>query len=87
MGRFSKLTYLDMKLGHLPKFQKFHIYPFSTPGGKIELIFTLQTAVSEIQADFNAFYGRTDGRTDARETELALLTQSSIELKTSAIRF
>ncbi len=34
MGRFSKLLYLGMKLGHWPKFQKLHIYYPSTPGGR-----------------------------------------------------
>ena len=35
MGRFSKLPYLGMKLGHWPKFQKLHIYYFvlSLPQG------------------------------------------------------
>ncbi len=32
-GRFSKLPYLGMKLCHWPKYQKLHIYSFSTPGG------------------------------------------------------
>ncbi len=30
MGRFSKLPYLDMKLGHWPKFQMLHIISLST---------------------------------------------------------
>ncbi len=30
-GRFSKLPYLGMKLGHWPKLHKLHIYSFSTP--------------------------------------------------------
>ncbi len=53
-GRFSKLPYLGMKLGHWPKFQKLHIhvYPVSTPGGEIEFIFALRAAVCEIWADF-----------------------------------
>ncbi len=34
IGRFSKLPYLGMKLGHQPKFQKLHIYPLSTPRGQ-----------------------------------------------------
>ncbi len=34
MGRFSKLPYSGMKLGHCPKFQKFHIYSLSTQGGR-----------------------------------------------------
>ena len=35
-GSFSKLSYLGMKLGYWPKFQKLHIYrySFSTPGGQ-----------------------------------------------------
>ncbi len=32
-GRFSKLPYLGIKLGHWPKFQNFHIYSPSTTGG------------------------------------------------------
>ncbi len=31
-GRFSKLPYLSMKLGHWSKCQKLHIYCLSTPG-------------------------------------------------------
>ncbi len=38
-GRFSKLPYLDRKLGHWPKFQKLQIYSHSTQWVKIELIF------------------------------------------------
>ena len=36
MGRFSKLPYLGMKLGHKPKCQKLqiHVYPLSTPRGR-----------------------------------------------------
>ncbi len=51
-GRFSKLPYLDMELGHWAKFQKLHIYCLSTQGIDIELIFPQLAAVSEIQADF-----------------------------------
>ncbi len=42
-GQLSKLPYLDMKLGHSPKFQKLHIYMYclSTRGVEIELIFAL----------------------------------------------
>ncbi len=45
---------LENQLGHLPKFQKFHIFSISTSGVKIELIFTLHVwaAVFEIHADF-----------------------------------
>ncbi len=32
-GRFLKLPYLGMRLGHQPKFQKLHIYSLSTPWG------------------------------------------------------
>ncbi len=32
---------LENQLGHLPKFQKLHIYSISTPRVKIELIFIL----------------------------------------------
>ncbi len=32
---------LQNQLGHLPKFQKLHIYSISTSGVEIELIFTL----------------------------------------------
>ncbi len=32
---------LENQLGHLPKFQKLHIYSFSTSGVEFELIFTL----------------------------------------------
>ena len=31
IGRFSKLPYLGMKLGHWPKLRKLHIYTLSTP--------------------------------------------------------
>ncbi len=40
------------QIGHLPKFQKLHIYSISTSGVEIELIFTLWAAVSEIRAHF-----------------------------------
>ncbi len=40
-GQFSKLQYLDMKLGKWPKFQKLHIYPLSTPGGSKLSLFLL----------------------------------------------
>ncbi len=43
---------LENQLGHLPKFQKLHIYSISTSRIKIELIFALRAAVSEIQVDF-----------------------------------
>ena len=33
-ANFQKLPYLGMKLGKWPKFQKLHIYPLSTPGGR-----------------------------------------------------
>ena len=33
IGRFSKLPYLGMKLGHWQKFQKLRTYSLSTPGG------------------------------------------------------
>ncbi len=33
-GRFSKLPYLGMKLGHWPKCHKLRIYSLSTPGGQ-----------------------------------------------------
>ncbi len=49
-----------MKLGHWPKCQTLHIYPLSTPGGKvkIDLIFPLQAAVSEIRLIFKiAIFG------------------------------
>ena len=52
MGRFSQLSYLGMKLGHWPKFQKLHIYLFLPQRVKIELILALRAAVSEIWADF-----------------------------------
>ena len=52
-GPIFEMPYLGMKLGHLPKGQKLHIYSLSTPGGgEIELIFALRAAVSEIWADF-----------------------------------
>ena len=34
IGRFSKLPYLGMKLGHWQQIQKLHIYPLSTPRGR-----------------------------------------------------
>ncbi len=40
-GRFSKLPYLGMKLGHWPKFQNLHIYFLSTPGGAKLSLFSL----------------------------------------------
>ncbi len=43
---------LENQLGHLPKFQKLHIYSISPSGVENELIFTLWAAVSEIRADF-----------------------------------
>ncbi len=43
---------LENRLGHLPMFQKLHIYSISTSGVEIELIFTLWAAVSQIYADF-----------------------------------
>ncbi len=52
MGWFSKLSYLGMKLGNWLKCQMLHIYSRSTPGIKIELIFALQGAVSEIRVSF-----------------------------------
>ena len=33
-GRFSRLPYLGMKLGHQKKVQKLHIFSLSTPGGR-----------------------------------------------------
>ncbi len=36
-GRFSKLPYLGMKLGHWPKCQKLHIYCLPTPVGRSKL--------------------------------------------------
>ena len=33
-GQCSKLPHLGMKLGKCPKFQKLHIYPLSTTGGR-----------------------------------------------------
>ncbi len=50
--RFSKLPYLSMKLGHWSKCQKWHTYSLLFQGIKIELIFALRTAISEILADF-----------------------------------
>ncbi len=43
---------LENQLGHLPKFQKLHIFSISTSGVEIKLIFALRAAVSEIQANF-----------------------------------
>ena len=43
---------LENQIGHLPKFQKLHIYSISTSWVKIELIFTLRAAVSKIGANF-----------------------------------
>ncbi len=34
MGPFLKLPYFGMKLGKWPKFQKLHIYPLCSPGGR-----------------------------------------------------
>ena len=44
-------TLLENQLGHLPKFQKLHLYSISTSGVEIKLIFTLWAAFSEIRAD------------------------------------
>ena len=54
MGRFSKFSYLGIKLGKWPKFQKLQIgYDLFLPQGvEIGLIFALRTAISEIQAIF-----------------------------------
>ena len=46
-------TLLENQHGHLPKF---HIYSLSTSGVKIELIFSLGAAVSEIWADFQKLH-------------------------------
>ncbi len=43
---------LENQLGHLPKFQKLHIYSISTSGVEFGLIFTLWAVVSEIRANF-----------------------------------
>ena len=51
MRSFSKLPYLGMKLGHWQNFQKCTYTLFYPMGVKIELIFTLRVAVSEICAD------------------------------------
>ena len=52
MGRFWKLPYLGMELGHRKKFKKLHIQSLSTPRGWNWDYFALQAAVSEIRADF-----------------------------------
>ena len=52
---FSNLQYLAMKLGHLPKFQKLHMYSLSTlggGGGENEVIFALLAAASDIRGEF-----------------------------------
>ncbi len=51
-GRFSKLPFWGMKVGHWPKFQKLHIYFFLPQGGEIKLVLPLRAAVLEIRADF-----------------------------------
>ncbi len=47
---------LENQLGHLPKFQKLHIYSISNSGVEIELIFPLWASVSEIHDDFQNFH-------------------------------
>ena len=48
-GRFFKLPYLGMKLGHWQKFQKLYIHSLSTPGGGSKLSFALQAAVPQLE--------------------------------------
>ncbi len=49
-------NYLDMKLGHWPNFQKFHIYIFLPQCGKFGLISALYAAVSEIWSHFQNYH-------------------------------
>ncbi len=51
-GRYSKLAYLGMKLGHWKKFQKLHLHSLSIQGVEFELIVALRVAVSEILTNF-----------------------------------
>ena len=48
---------LENQLGHLPKFQKLHIFSISPSGFKIELIFhSMSSTVSQIRPDFQNFH-------------------------------